>query len=154
MLAELVPLIGFVPAYGPPAIFVLGPWLFLVLMLAGPFACLFALVVVMIVAATVLAALTAAILAILAAPYLLVRRLRGHGALVQLARPLLAILIVLLAGLAGALISASLTRRRRRSAASCWCESPAGWPRIPMRRIAFSMASSDVWRSSYVTRIR
>jgi hypothetical protein len=74
-LAETVPLIGVVPAYGPPAVFVLGPWLFLVLMLAGPFACLFALVVVMVVAATVLAALTAAILAILAAPYLLVRHL-------------------------------------------------------------------------------
>jgi hypothetical protein len=72
-LAEIVPLIGFVPQAGPPVVFVLGPWLFLVLMLAGPFACLFALVIVMIVAATVLAALTAAVLA---APYLLVRHLR------------------------------------------------------------------------------
>src|SRR5918996_4025270 len=78
--AEIVPLIGFIPAYGPPAVYLLGPWLFLVLMLAGPFACLFALVVVMVVGATVLAALTAAILAILAAPYLLVRHLRRHRA--------------------------------------------------------------------------
>jgi hypothetical protein len=78
MLAEIDPLIEFVPAYGPPVVFVLGPWLFLGLMLAGPFACLFALVGVMIVAATVVAALTAGVLATLAAPYLLVRHLRRH----------------------------------------------------------------------------
>jgi hypothetical protein len=78
MLAEIVPLIGFVP-YGPPVVLVLG-WLFLALMLAGPFACLFTLVVVIVVAATVLAALTAAVLAILAAPYLLVCHLRRHRA--------------------------------------------------------------------------
>ena len=77
MFAEFVPLVGFVPAYGPPVVFVRGPWLFLGLMLAGPFACLFVLVVVMIVAATVLAALAAAILA---APYLLVCHLRRHRA--------------------------------------------------------------------------
>jgi hypothetical protein len=80
MLAEIVPMIGFVPAYGPPVVFVLGPWLLLGLMLAGPLAWLFALVVVMIVAATVLAALTAGVLAILSAPYLLVRHLRRHRA--------------------------------------------------------------------------
>ena len=73
MLAEIVPLVGFIPAYGPPAVFVLGPWLFLVLVLAGPVAWLFALVVVVIVAATVLAALTAAIVAV---PYMLVRFVR------------------------------------------------------------------------------
>ena len=77
VLAEIVPLVGFIPAYGPPAVFVLGPWLFLVLVLAGPVAWLFALVVVAIVAATVLAALAAAILA---APCLLVRYLRRHRA--------------------------------------------------------------------------
>jgi hypothetical protein len=60
MLAEVVPVIGVVPVAGPPAVFVLGPWLFLVLMLAGPFAFLVALVVVMLVAAAVLAALAAA----------------------------------------------------------------------------------------------
>ena len=78
--AEIVPLIGFVPGYGPPAISVLGPWLFLGLVLAGPLAWLFVLVVVLIVGAALLAALTAAIGAILAAPYLLVRRLRRHRA--------------------------------------------------------------------------
>jgi hypothetical protein len=75
MLAEIVPLIGFVPAYGPPAVFVLGPWLVLVLILAGPLAWLFALVAVVIVVATVVATLAAAILG---APYLLVRHLRRH----------------------------------------------------------------------------
>jgi hypothetical protein len=80
LLAEIVPLIDFVPYYGPPAVFLLGPWLFLVLMLAGPFACLFALVVVMVVAATVLAALAAAISAIVVTPYRLVRHLRGRHA--------------------------------------------------------------------------
>jgi hypothetical protein len=79
-LAEIVPLVEYVPFYGPPVVVVLGPWLFLVLMLAGPFAFLVALGVAMIAAAAVVAALTAAILAILAAPYLLVRRLRRHRA--------------------------------------------------------------------------
>src|SRR5918995_1611689 len=65
MLAEITALIDFVPFYGPPAVFLLGPWLLLVLVLAGPFAVLLTLV------ATALAA----IVAILAAPYLLVRRL-------------------------------------------------------------------------------
>jgi hypothetical protein len=77
LLTELVPLVGLVPQAGPPVVFVLGPWLLLVLTLAGPLAWLFALVVVMIVAAAVLAALTSAILA---APYLLVRQIRRHRA--------------------------------------------------------------------------
>jgi hypothetical protein len=77
MLAEIVPLIGVIPGYGPPAVFVLGPWLFLGLVVAGPLAWLFALVVVIIVAATVLAAVAAAMLT---APYLLVRHLRRRRA--------------------------------------------------------------------------
>jgi hypothetical protein len=76
-LAELVPVIGLVPQAGPPVVFVLGPWLLLVLTVAGPLAWLFALVVVTIVAATVLAALT---VAVLSAPYLLVRQLRRQRA--------------------------------------------------------------------------
>jgi hypothetical protein len=71
MLAEISALIDFVPFYGPPAVFLLGPWLLLVLMLAGPFAVLLTLVVGMIVVAAALAA----IVSILAAPYLLVRRI-------------------------------------------------------------------------------
>ena len=53
---------GSSPLYGPPVGLVLLPWLFLGLMLVPPFACLFALVVVMVVAATVLAGLIAAVL--------------------------------------------------------------------------------------------
>ena len=84
MLAEITPLIGFVPFYGPPAIFLLGPWLLLVLVLAGPFAVLLTLVAGMIVVAAALAA----IVSILAAPYLLVRRiLRSRARSVPLPSP-------------------------------------------------------------------
>jgi hypothetical protein len=77
MLAEIIPLIGAVAGFGPPVIFLGGPWLLLGLMLSGSFAFLLTLVVVMLVAATVLVALPAAILA---APYLLIRRLRSARA--------------------------------------------------------------------------
>jgi hypothetical protein len=80
MLAEIGPLIGAIAGFGPPVIFLAGPWLLFGLMLAGPFAFLVTFVVIILVAATVLVALTAAILAILAAPYLLVRRLRRYRA--------------------------------------------------------------------------
>ena len=70
-LAEITALIGFVPYYGPPAVFLLVPWLLLVLALAGPFAVLLTLVAGMMIVATALAA----IVSILAAPYLLVRRI-------------------------------------------------------------------------------
>jgi hypothetical protein len=53
------------------------PWLLLGLIVGGPLAWLFALVVVMVVVATVLAALAAAIFT---APYLLVRHLRRRRA--------------------------------------------------------------------------
>jgi hypothetical protein len=77
MLAEIVPLIGAVAGFGPPVIFLAGPWLLLGLMLSGSFAFLLTLVVAMLVAATVLVALPAAILA---APYLIIRRLRSYRA--------------------------------------------------------------------------
>jgi hypothetical protein len=73
MLAEIVPLIGAVAGFGPPVIFLAGPWLLLGLMLSGSFAFLLTLVAAMLVAATVLVGLPAAIIA---APYLLIRRLR------------------------------------------------------------------------------
>jgi hypothetical protein len=79
-LAEVLPLIEFIPGYGPPLVLAIGPWVFLVLMLAGPFAFLVALVVVMVVAAAAVVALTAAIFAILAAPFRLVRHLRRERA--------------------------------------------------------------------------
>ena len=74
MIAELVPLVDAVAGYGPPVIFLAGPWVLLALMLAGPFAFLLTLVAAMLVAATVVIGVTAAILA---APYLLIGRLRS-----------------------------------------------------------------------------
>jgi hypothetical protein len=73
MLAELIPLIGAVAGYGPPVIFVAGPWVLLALILSGPFAVLLTLVVALLVAATVP-------VAIVAAPYLLIRRVRTYRA--------------------------------------------------------------------------
>jgi hypothetical protein len=74
MIAEIVPLVGAVAGYGPPVVFLAGPWVLLALMLAGPFALLLTLVAFMLVAATVVVAVTAAILA---APYLLIGRFRS-----------------------------------------------------------------------------
>jgi hypothetical protein len=77
MLGELVPLVDAIAGYGPPVIFLAGPWLLLGLVLTGPFTVLVVVVAFMVVAATVVVALTAALLAI---PYLLVGRLRRHRA--------------------------------------------------------------------------
>ena len=75
MLEETVSLLEVIPVYGPPIILVAGPWLIVALMLAGPFAVLLTLVVLL-VAAAALVALTGAILA---APFLLLTRLlRRH----------------------------------------------------------------------------
>jgi hypothetical protein len=73
MVAEIVPLVGAVAGYGPPVIFMAGPWVLLALVLAGPFAFLLVLVTFMLVAATIVGTVVAAILA---GPYLLVGRLR------------------------------------------------------------------------------
>lgn len=75
-LAELVPLVDAIAGYGPP-VALAGPWVFLALILAGPFACLVILVAFMVLAGAALLALAAAILA---GPYLLVRRHRVHRA--------------------------------------------------------------------------
>jgi hypothetical protein len=71
MLDDVLPVIGVVFVAGPPVIFLLGPWLLLVLMLSGPFALVVAFVVVGLVAAALLATLAA----IVVAPFVLVRRL-------------------------------------------------------------------------------
>jgi hypothetical protein len=76
MLDEILPLIGVIPVAGPPVVLLAGPWLLFALMLAGPFAFLFTLVVLLVAAA----ALIGLIGAILAAPYLLVRHVRGYRA--------------------------------------------------------------------------
>jgi hypothetical protein len=70
-LAETIPLVGAIAGYGPPVIFLAGPWLLLALMLSAPFALLLTLIAVMLAAATVLVGLPAAILA---TPYLVMRR--------------------------------------------------------------------------------
>jgi hypothetical protein len=73
---ETVPLVGVVPLYGPPVVLLAGPWLLLSLMLAGPFALMVTFVVLLAAAATLVGLVAAA----LAAPYLLVRRLRSDWA--------------------------------------------------------------------------
>jgi hypothetical protein len=78
MSAEIVPLIAIVPFYGPPVGFLLVPWLLVGLLVAGPFACLLALVVAMMLVATVVAALIAALRAIVAAPSRIAGRVRDH----------------------------------------------------------------------------
>jgi hypothetical protein len=74
VLAETVPLVGVIPVAGPPVVLLAVPWLCFGLLLAGPFA-LLATVVVLLVAAAALVRLAGAILA---APYLLFRHLREH----------------------------------------------------------------------------
>ena len=69
------PLIDAPAFYGPPVIFVLGPWLLLVLLLIGPFAAM----VTVVIAMAVVAGLLAVLVAVIASPYLLIRHLRAHG---------------------------------------------------------------------------
>jgi hypothetical protein len=76
LVAETAPLVGAIAGYGPPVIFLAGPWLLLALVLSPPFALLLTFVVLLLAALAVVAALTAAIVV---APYLLVRHLRAHG---------------------------------------------------------------------------
>src|SRR3954454_11561968 len=73
---ETVPLVEAIPAYGPPVVLVVAPWVLMSLLLAGPFALMVTLVVVLLAAA----ALLGLIGAILAVPYLLVRHLRAYRA--------------------------------------------------------------------------
>jgi hypothetical protein len=76
---EISPLIGAIPVEGPPAILLALPWLFLVLLLAGPFALLATIVVALLVVALIVAAVAA----LVASPFLLVRRLRAVRANAQ-----------------------------------------------------------------------
>jgi hypothetical protein len=72
---ERAPMIGAPAFFGPPIIFVLGPWLLLVLLLIGPFALLFTGLLVLAAAASLMAVLVA----VIASPYLLIRHLRARG---------------------------------------------------------------------------
>ena len=73
-LGATVPLISAPAYFGPPVVFLLGPWLLLVLLLVPPAAVLITLVLVVLLAAILLAALGA----LIASPYLLVRHLRAR----------------------------------------------------------------------------
>ena len=64
--------VGTPAIYGPPVSFLLGPWLFLVLLLVPPFAFVVAIGLALAVAAVLLAAVAA----VVASPYLLVRHVR------------------------------------------------------------------------------
>jgi hypothetical protein len=73
---EAAALIGAPLIYGPPIIFVLGPWLLLVLLLIPPAAFLITLVLV----AAVAAGLLVAVSAVVVSPYLLVRHMFARHA--------------------------------------------------------------------------
>ena len=74
---ETVPLISAPAFFGPPVIFLFGPWLLLVLLLIPPAALLITLMVIVALGAGLVVALGA----LIASPYLLVRHLRaGHAA--------------------------------------------------------------------------
>jgi hypothetical protein len=76
MLADIVPVFATVFVSGPPVLVAWGGTVLLALMLAGPFAFLVTLIVVMVAAAAVVTLAGA----ILATPYVLIRHLRGHRA--------------------------------------------------------------------------
>ena len=76
MLDDMVPVLGTVFVAGPPVLVAWAGTVLLALMLAGPFALLVTLIVVLVAAA----ALVALAGAILATPYLIVRHLRRHRA--------------------------------------------------------------------------
>jgi hypothetical protein len=73
-LGDLVPLISAPAFFGPPVVFLLGPWLLLVLLLIPPAAFLITLAVVVLLGAGLLVALGA----LVASPYLLVRHVRAR----------------------------------------------------------------------------
>ena len=76
MLDELEPLIGVIPLYGPPIVFLASPWILVALLLSGPFALLMTIAIALMAAGL----LIVAIAAIAASPYLLVRHLRSAWA--------------------------------------------------------------------------
>jgi hypothetical protein len=72
---EGAPIIGAPAFFGPPVIFVLGPWLLLVLLVIGPLA----LILTLVLALALAGALLAVFVAVIASPYLLIRHLHAHG---------------------------------------------------------------------------
>jgi hypothetical protein len=76
LLVETLDLAEVVPVAGPPAILLVVPLVLFALMVAGPFVLVLTLAAVLVVAAVALALAGA----VLASPYLLVRRLRRRAA--------------------------------------------------------------------------
>ena len=72
VIEGLAPLVLAPALFGPPAVFLIGPWLLLVLMLIPPAAVLITIGLVFLVAAAALGALVA----LLGSPYFLIRHLR------------------------------------------------------------------------------
>jgi hypothetical protein len=85
LFRERTPLVSAPAFFGPPIIFILGPWLLLVLLLIGPVALIFTGLLVLAVAAVLLAALAA----VIASPYLVIRHLRAHRMIREIPRELL-----------------------------------------------------------------
>jgi hypothetical protein len=75
VLAQTVPIIVAPAFFGPPVIFVLGPWLLLVLMLIGPFA----LILTLVLALALAGGLLAVFVAVIASPYLLIHHLHAQA---------------------------------------------------------------------------
>ena len=75
-LQEVLPLISAPAYFGPPVVFVLGPWLLLVLLLIPPAALVITFALIVLLGAGLLAALGT----LIASPYLIVRHMRArHG---------------------------------------------------------------------------
>ena len=74
IIEEEIPLVGLIPVAGPPILLLAGPLVLFALLLAGPFALLVTLVVVLVAAAAVVGLVAA----IVVSPFLLLRHLRGH----------------------------------------------------------------------------
>jgi hypothetical protein len=75
---ETIPLLDVVPVAGPPAIFLLAPWLFLVLVLVGPFAVLVTLTVVFVAALALVALAGAIVAAPVVVAHHVIARARSH----------------------------------------------------------------------------
>lgn len=75
-LGEVVPLICAPAFFGPPVVFLLGPWLLVALLLIPPAALLITMVALFLLSAGLLVAFGA----LIASPYLLVRHLRARHA--------------------------------------------------------------------------
>ena len=76
-IQEVLPLLSAPAYFGPPVVFLLGPWLILVLLLIPPAAVLITFVLIVLLAGGLLAAVGL----LIASPYLLVRHLRTRHAL-------------------------------------------------------------------------